>query len=493
MAEIQQSPRPSARRRTRQTRSNKASLQRLKFYVPIRLGSGFDCTYFSHGSASQRAAHLESFSRLLHALNESDAAFEWTGPRGTLIAPQRLLAFENGRAPSERPFYAIRAVPRGPIEVSGAAAAAKLPIVQATMQCLFQDFGVAVAEYDLVFQGPCEPAPGEYDDKINAVETWLKTEQLPQLLAGCDRLTAKAVEVGIADAPLYRIRELDALKDGATEAPAEAYWVHRFSQWCAGREICPELLAWRRAFVADGFAPLSGHPIDAVIAVRAATYVPLHGRLYDADVVIGWGNSLSVTTGDISCEMIDKAVPLEIAFNLSQAFSALLYSVNKTSLELSTLFLHQRSGFGERRTRPLIDALAGMQARLRASIALLNEQRYCLAAAEQKIWDASFREWGNDRLIQDVRQNLVELRKMLDEHAGDLQERRSRRLTFAIFLVTMFSAAAVIFNLFPNLLLSREPSRMELWLQLGTISFLVLSSLTLALFRFRRRRKRRKR
>ena len=455
------------------------NLLALKFITPVQLPFGLDGSGFVRGaSVSGYDTTEKTHGQFLEALRRVRPDLIWAGPSGMVYSEQTMLGHEAGRAPSQRPIFILEFVDPSPqTDLEAFAAAIGLPLKIRTVRCAIQDFGIAT--FDFEFEGAdCDANDIAYINRVNQVCERLSSVCIPAYWDVLSDIRAQAREMGLEQIPFYYRGGSDEAVEprGIPNAP-QVFWVHSLSIFDQSILSDDKLENWRNGYMNHGVPPRVGHAIDTISRLRGARYVPLHVREYDFDLVVGWGHSFAMAKAVEGDKPLEASVPMDLVFNLSQAYSALLYRINKTSLQMSTAFLENKKAIDAKKAFRISEASEELSEQLSASLALQREQRFCMSAVEQKVWDACFSEWGGDRLVEDVVAQVDRLKVMTDAHERKLNEQRTRRLTLAAFFVTMYSAAAIVFAMIPNIILSETPSYLELGIQGVTVAVFLIVSL----------------
>ncbi|MFN4092782.1 MAG: hypothetical protein ACK4FG_07795 [Brevundimonas sp.] len=460
----------------------------VRLYAPIRLGFRLDLGAYL-GALDDPEALEARISEIEAALNAALPAFAWFGPEPLASGPTTI-GHNLGRAPSKRPAFFLSSDWReqAPLNDITADERAALALGPLRLRFTMQDFGIAIAEIRGDFVGRPDVAnPLAYAARLNDLTT-----VCTEWLAGyCGRMIERLEAVFEADGLFHRPPFAAGVGEaaGAADAPV-VYWMHALTVLEAGdRPLLDD--AWRSTLRETGEYPLRGHPIDAIIRLRAGGLVSLPTRDMDVALMIGWGCSFAVIEARRSLAGMDEAAPTEFVLHLSQAFNAALFDLNRAVLS-ETAALVSKGAEASQDLRRLIEVLDLFQEEMNLLTSLLSEQRFCLPAVEQRVWDTSLSVWGTERLIADLGQSLSLLRAAVERRQRDRDERRGRRITVAVTVITISSAAALIYDMIPNVLEAETPSRVILVIQMGILAAFMVMAWTLVRDVRRARRARRR-
>lgn len=460
----------------------------VRFYAPVRLGFRLDLGAYLAAVADPEALEAR-INEIEAGLNAAFPAFAWFGPE-PLAAGASTIGHHMGRAPSKRPAFFLSSDWReldllNDVTMDERAALSLGPL---RLRFTVQDFGVAVAEIR-----------GGYLDKPDIAEALNYAAGLNALIAVCtewlagyagrmvDRLEEVFKTDGLFHRPAFAAEAL-SVPDADVAAPV-VYWLHALTLLeASGRPLLDA--AWRAALRETGEFPLTGHPIDAIIRLRAGGLASLPTRDMDVALVVGWGCSFCVIEARRSAMPLDEAAPTDFVLHLSQAFNAALFDLNRAVLSETARLVSQGAEAGQD-LRRLIETLDLFQEEMNLLTSLLSEQRFCLPAVEQRVWDTTLSVWGTDSLIDDLGQSLGVLRAAVERRQRDRDERRGRRITGAVTVITISSAAALLYDMIPNVLEAENPSRAILIIQMGILAGFVAMAWTLVRDVRRARRARR--
>lgn len=448
----------------------------VRFYVPVRLGFRLDLGAYL-GAVDDPVALEIRISEIEQALTAAFPAFAWFGPE-PLQAASSTIGHNLGRAPSKRPAFFLSSDWRELDLLNDVTTQERTALSLGPLRIRFtvQDFGVAMAEIRGAFAGK----PAVADARAYATALNDLTAVCTDWLAGyCGRMIARLEEVFEADGlfhrPAFAAGALGAHADSA--ATPVVYWLHALTVLeAAGRPLLDA--AWRTALRETGEFPLRGHPIDAMIRVRTGGLVSLPTRDLDLALVVGWGCSFAVIEARRSAMALDQATPTDFVLHLSQAFNAALFDLNRAVLSETARLVSNDADAGQD-LRRLIETLDLFQEEMNLLTSLLSEQRFCLPAAEQRVWDTTLDVWGTDRLIRDLLQSLGVLRAAVERRQRDRDERRGRRITGAVTVITISSAAALLYDMIPNVLEAENPSRVILVIQMAILAGFMVMAWTL--------------
>lgn len=447
----------------------------VRLYAPVRLGFRLDLGAYLAALDDPEALDAR-INEIEAALNEAFPAFVWFGPEPLAIGPTTI-GHNLGRAPSKRPAFFLSSDWREqpPLNDITADERGALSIGPLRLRFTVQDFGVAIAEIRGDFRGkPVLAHPSAYAARLNDL-TAICTEWLAGYCGRMiDRLEAVFAADGLFHRPAFAVG-VGTTPEGGT-APV-VYWLHALTLLEAeGRPLLDD--GWRSALRETGEFPLRGHPIDAIIRLRSGGLVSLPTRDMDVALMIGWGCSFAVIEARRSSMSLDEAAPTEFVLHLSQAFNAALFDLNRAVLSETAKLVSKGEDAGQD-LRRLIEVLDLFQEEMNLLTSLLSEQRFCLPAVEQRVWDTTLSVWGTERLIADLSQSLSVLRAAVERRQRDRDERRGRRITGAVTVITISSAAALLYDMIPNVLEAETPSRVILVIQMAILAGFMVMAWTL--------------
>lgn len=438
----------------------------VRLYAPVRLGFRLDLGAYLSALADPES--LESrITGIEAALAAAFPAFTWLGPE-PLVAETSTIGHDLGRAPSKRPAFFLSSRWRELELLNDVTAEERAALALGPLRLRFtiQDFGVAMVEIRGSFLGsPAIDVPLAYATGVTAL-----TRACTDWLASyCARMAGRLEEVFTEDGLFHRPAfGAGALGQAADTTTPVVYWMHALTVLeASGRPLLDE--DWRSTFREAGEFPLRGHPIDSIIRLRAGGLVSLPTRDMDVALVVGWGCSFAVIEARRSAMPLDEAVPTDFVLHLSQAFNAALFDLNRAVLS-ETARLVSQGPEAKQDLRRLIETLDLFQEEVSLLTSLLSEQRFCLPAVEQRVWDMTLEVWGTERLVADLGAALGVLRTAIDRRQREREERRAKRITGAVTVITISSAAALLYDMIPNMLEAENPSRVVLVIQMAILA-----------------------
>ena len=449
----------------------------VRLYAPIRLGFRLDLGAYLEGL--HQPEHLERrIARIEADLNASLPMFRWFGPEPLIEGGAPTIGHSMGRAPSKRPAFFLSTDWRELDSLNDVAgdARARLSLGPLRLRITVQDFGVGVAELRADHLGLPPTSDGL---AFSAALNELTSVATDWLAAFTGRLLHAMRPVLQLDAGLYRTAfEVDALRspDPGAQPGTPIYWMHALTVMEArGRPLIDD--DWKTRLRETGDFPLRGHPIDAVIRLRSGALASLPSRDMDVNLMIGWGCSFALIESRRSGRDLDQAAPTDFVIHLSQAFNAALFDLNREVIAETSRLLGNDEVVQD--LRQLVERLDLLQEQMNLITSLLSEQRFCLPAGEQRVWDRSLEVWGTDKLVADLCESLALLRGVVERRRRERDERRARRITGAVTVITISSAAALLYDMIPHVLEAERPSRIVLAVQMVILSAFMAIAWTL--------------